>query len=324
MERTKTGIKLEDGQKGSATFCPFQPPQILSWNDADSELLARLVHIKDGLDYLSLQLSINGPIKIKIDFTQERLVLGYVNSGWAKIATVESNVEKLEPGQWFHFSSSVLCLDRTSSEIAHIDLILCSQELTRLLLDLGADTEQIVILERFANNSVSVPFNSGQMNSSTFEASKHTANSSIDGLRHRLHLESNVISWIAEILSQSKNSNPINRTLNADDREAINRIIEEIKYDPGREYSIDDLCKLGNLNEHKLKLAFKSILGKTVFTYLRQVRMDHAAELLKNDRHSVIQVANEVGYSNASHFARAFKDRHGLLPKAYQCLHRIK
>ena len=77
MERTKTGIKLEDGQKGSATFCPFQPPQILSWNDADSELLARLVQIKDGLDYLSLQLSINGPIKIKIDFTQERLVLGF-------------------------------------------------------------------------------------------------------------------------------------------------------------------------------------------------------------------------------------------------------
>jgi AraC-like DNA-binding protein len=51
--------------------------------------------------------------------------------------------------------------------------------------------------------------------------------------------------------------------------------------------------------------------------------MNHAAELLKNDRLSVIQVANEVGYSNASHFARAFKDRHGLLPKAYQCLQRL-
>lgn len=324
MKRTDTGIELQVGQTGSETFCPFQPPQTLNWKDAHSELSARLVRIKHGLDYLGLQLSINGPLKIKIDFTQERLILGYVNSGWAKIATIENNVEKLEPGQWFHFSSAELCLDRTSPESAHIDLILCSQELTRLILDLDADTGQIAILERFASNAVSVPFNSGQMNSSTFEASKQTANSSIHGLRHRLHLESNVISWIAEILSQSKNSNPINRTLNADDREAINRIIEEIKNDPGREYSIDDLCKLGNLNEHKLKLAFKSILGKTAFTYLRQVRMDHAAELLKNDRHSVIQVANEVGYSNASHFARAFKDRHGLLPKAYQCLHRIK
>jgi AraC-like DNA-binding protein len=161
------------------------------------------------------------------------------------------------------------------------------------------------------------------MKRSAFEASKQIANSSIDGLRHRLHLESNVLSWIAEILSQSENNNPIDRTLNANDRDAIDRIIAEMRNDPGREYSIHDLSKLGCLNEHKLKLAFKSTLGKTAFTFLREVRMDRAAELLKNDRHSVIQVANEVGYSNASHFARAFKDRHGLLPKAYQCLQRL-
>ena len=324
MKRTDTGIKIQDDQEGSETFCPFQPPQILSWNDAHSEFSAKLVCVKRGLDDLSIQLNVNGPVETKIDFTQERLILGYVNSGWAKISTIQRSVEKLEPGQWFYFSSSELCLDRTSPESAHIDLILCSQELTRLLLELDTDTGQIPVLERFASKAVSVPFNSGQMNSSTFEASKETANSSIHGLRQRLHLESNVISWIAEILSQSKNSNSTIRNLNADDRDAINRISEEINNDPGREYSIHDLCKIGNLNEHKLKLAFKSILGKTAFTYLRHVRMDYAAELLKDDRHSVIQVANEVGYSNASHFARAFKDRHGLLPKAYQCLHRIK
>jgi AraC-like DNA-binding protein len=324
LKRTDTGIIFQDDQTGSETFCPFQAAQTLSWSDTQSELSAGLVRIKQGLDYLSLQLRIDGPISINIDFVQERLVLGYVNSGWAKIVRIENNVEKLEPGQWFHFSNSKLCLDRTSSERAHIDLILCSQQLTRLLLDLDTDDSQIAELEQFADKAVAVPFNSGQMNSSTFEASKKIANSSIDGLSHRLQLESNVISWIAEILSQSKNSNPVNRTLNAHDHDAISRIIEEIKNDPGREYSIHELCKLGNLNEHKFKSAFKSIFGKTAFTYLREVRMDHAARLLKNDRHSVIQVANEVGYSNASHFARAFKDRHGLLPKAYQCLHRLK
>ena len=315
---------MQSVQAGSETFCPFQTAQALSWSDTQSELSAKLVHIKQGLDYLNLQLRIDGPVSINIDFTEERLVLGYVNSGWAKIARIENNVEKLEPGHWFHFSNSKFCLDRTGAETAHIDLILCSQQLTRLLLDLDTDAQQIAELEKFASKSVRVPFSSGQMNSSTFEASKQIANSSIDGLRQRLQLESNVISWIAEILSQSKNSNPINRSLNAHDHDAISRIIEEIDNDPGREYSIDELCQLGNLNEHKFKSAFKSFLGKTAFTYLREVRMDHAAQLLKNDRHSVIQVANEVGYSNASHFARAFKDRHGLLPKAYQCLHRLK
>ena len=323
MKRTNTGIAFHHEQSGAEISCPFQPAQSLSWNDSHSEFSAKRVCLKQGLDYLSLELRINGPIAINIDFNQERLVLGYVNKGWAKATAINNDVEKLEPGQWFRFSNSALCLDRTSSETAQIDLILCSQELTRLLLDLGADAERLADLEQFANTAVPVPFNSGQMKRSAFEASKQIANSSIDGLRHRLHLESNVLSWIAEILSQSKNNNPIDRTLNANDRDAIDRIIEEMRNDPGREYSIHDLSKLGCLNEHKLKMAFKSTLGKTAFTFLREVRMDHAAELLKNDRHSVIQVANEVGYSNASHFARAFKDRHGLLPKAYQCLQRL-
>ncbi|MDA8735897.1 AraC family transcriptional regulator [Opitutales bacterium] len=323
MKRTNTGIAFHHEQSGAEISCPFQPAQSLSWNDSHSYFSAKRVCLKQGLDYLSLELRINGPIAINIDFNQERLVLGYVNKGWAKATAINNDVEKLEPGQWFRFSNSALCLDRTSSETAHIDLILCSQELTRLLLDLGADVERLADLEQFANTAVPVPFNSGQMNRSAFEASKQIANSSIDGLRHRLHLESNVLSWIAEILSQSKNNNPIDRTLNANDRDAIDRIIAEMRNDPGREYSIHDLSRLGCLNEHKLKLAFKSTLGKTAFTFLREVRMDRAAELLKNDRHSVIQVANEVGYSNASHFARAFKDRHGLLPKAYQCLQRL-
>ncbi|MBT4757322.1 MAG: helix-turn-helix transcriptional regulator [Opitutae bacterium] len=323
MKRTHTGIALQGNQPGLTISCPFQPAQILSWNDSHSEFSGRLVSIKEGLDYLSLELRIDSPLSINIDFTEERLVLGYVNSGWAKAEAIHGNVEKLEPGQWFRFSSSALCLDRTSAETAHIDLILCSQELTRLLVDIGTDAERLTDFEQFANGAVAVPFNSGQMNSNAFEASRQIANSSIDGLRHRLQLESNVLSWIAEIVSQSKKSDPFNRTLNANDRDAMTRIIEEMRNDPGREYSINDLCKLSCLNEHKLKLAFKSTLGKTAFTFLREVRMNHAAELLKNDRLSVIQVANEVGYSNASHFARAFKDRHGLLPKAYQCLQRL-
>jgi len=323
LKRTHTGITLQGNRASPEISCPFQPAQMLSWSDTHSEFSGRRVSIKDGLDYLSLQLRIDSPLSINIDFTEQRLVLGYVNSGWAKAEPIDGNVEKLEPGQWFRFSNSALCLDRTSTETAQIDLILCSQELTRLLLDIGTDTERAADLEQFANGAVAVPFNSGQMNSNAFEASKKIVNASIDGLRHRLQLESNVLSWIAEILSQPENNNLADRTLNANDRDAMNRIIEEIRNDPGREHSIDDFCKLGNLNEHKLKLAFKSILGKTAFTFLREVRMDHAAELLKNDRHSVIQVANEVGYSNASHFARAFKTRHGLLPKAYQCLQRL-
>ena len=75
------------------------------------------------------------------------------------------------------------------------------------------------------------------------------------------------------------------------------------------------------MNEHQIKSAFEHIRGQTPFISLREVRIDYAAKLLKADRLSVIQVANQVDYPNANHFTRAFKDRHSLLPTAYQCPH---
>ena len=323
LKRTHTGIRLQDSSAAGNISCPFQPPQVLQWNDVENACCAQKVSIKQGLDLLRLELRIESPILTQIDFSERKLVLGYISSGWAKIESHHSGVEKLEPGQWFCFADSDWCFDRTSSELVCIDLFVCSQTLTRSLLNLDHTQPQDSALKRFADASAQVAFNSGQMNRSTFEAAQRIAHSPIDGLQHRLQLEANVLCWIAAVLGQTSRQQPRSGTLNAHDRDAIERIVAHIRHDPGREYSIHDLCQLGRLNEHKLKSAFKEIVGSTAFTFLREVRMDYAAQLLKDDRHSVIQVANEVGYSNASHFARAFKNRHGLLPKAYQCLHRL-
>ena len=162
------------------------------------------------------------------------------------------------------------------------------------------------------------------MKSTALACSQLIAKSSSDSIKDRLQLEANALTWIAEILSQSKDANQaFIAGINANDRDAIKSITDAMEQDPSKEFTMDDLCRIGGINEHKLKSAFKYIHGKTTFSYLREVRMDYAAELLREDRLSVIQVANEVSYSNASHFAKAFKERHKLLPKAYQCLYRL-
>ncbi len=323
MKRNATGIELHQGEGNWDPACPFHPAQKIEWSDDHGRFQGRRVPIKDGLDYLRIDLCINSPIPVTIQFGEPRLMLGFIGKGWAKSELTSDGVEKLEPGQWFRASADQLCLDRTSEAGAHIDLFLCSPALTRFLLELDPDNAHSA-LEAFASKGEAIPFSSGQMNGAAFDASKQIADSEIDGIRHRLQLEANVLSWMAEVLIQAKGSaSATQRALNADDRDAIESITEQMHATPSRDFSIDDLCMLGGINEHKLKSAFKSIHGKTAFSYLREVRMDHAASLLKEDRLSVIQVANEVGYSNASHFARAFKDRHGLLPKAYQCVQRL-
>jgi AraC-like DNA-binding protein len=79
-------------------------------------------------------------------------------------------------------------------------------------------------------------------------------------------------------------------------------------------HSIPALSRRFFLNECKLKSGFREHYGTTVFGYLRQKRMEHAWTLLRESDATVLEVANEVGYSNPSHFARAFRDVHAINP----------
>ena len=78
--------------------------------------------------------------------------------------------------------------------------------------------------------------------------------------------------------------------------------------------SILELSKMVGLNTYKLKVGFKEIFGTTVFGYLRDIRMEKARLLLENHELNINEIANEVGYSNPSHFATAFRKKYGVTP----------
>lgn len=88
------------------------------------------------------------------------------------------------------------------------------------------------------------------------------------------------------------------------------------------EHSLSGLCRRFYINEFKLKRNFKAMFGITVFGYLRGLRFQRAEQLLKEGELSVLEIANEVGYSNPSHFAKGFQERFGVNPKAFQRMHR--
>ena len=83
--------------------------------------------------------------------------------------------------------------------------------------------------------------------------------------------------------------------------------------------SIDELSKRVGLNTFKLKTGFKCVYGKTIFQFLKDVRLEKARELLlKNKEINIIDIVNEVGYSNAGHFAKAFREKYGLNPRDFR------
>lgn len=55
--------------------------------------------------------------------------------------------------------------------------------------------------------------------------------------------------------------------------------------------------------------------GVTMYQYFQHMRMEKARILLLSFKYSINEVGRQLGYSNLSHFATAFKKELGNFPK---------
>ncbi|MCC3156156.1 AraC family transcriptional regulator [Hymenobacter sp. 15J16-1T3B] len=78
---------------------------------------------------------------------------------------------------------------------------------------------------------------------------------------------------------------------------------------------LHDLARLFGTNDFLLKKGFRELFDTTVFGYVAEKRLTEARALLTHSDAAVQDVAARVGFSNAAHFATAFKRRFGLTPQ---------
>lgn len=136
--------------------------------------------------------------------------------------------------------------------------------------------------------------------------------------RDRLLIESKSLEWLANLLDHPAFSpcRAIAPSHNAREEAALTAAAKILSTRYAEDHSIAALSRAIHLNEFKLKRGFKQHYGTTVFGFLRQKRMEAAREMLTSGQQSVIEIANAVGYTNPSHFARAFKDAYGVNPSS--------
>jgi AraC-like DNA-binding protein len=81
--------------------------------------------------------------------------------------------------------------------------------------------------------------------------------------------------------------------------------------------SLEELGRAVACSPFHLSRTFSGTTGMTIPQYIRQLRMERAAELLRSGRFNVSEAALEVGYSSLSHFSQAFHDTFGCCPGLY-------
>ena len=84
-------------------------------------------------------------------------------------------------------------------------------------------------------------------------------------------------------------------------------------------YTLDDLAKRFDIPHTTMKSCFKSIYGNSIFAYMREYRMNYAANLLREQNDlSIAQIAGMVGYDSPGKFSSAFKAVMGSTPLSYR------
>jgi AraC-like DNA-binding protein/mannose-6-phosphate isomerase-like protein (cupin superfamily) len=96
--------------------------------------------------------------------------------------------------------------------------------------------------------------------------------------------------------------------------------LELMRSNISRVITIGELASACHLSQPHFRRIFTRVLGAAPNDYLRRLRLEEAAQLLRRTNETVDAVAARVGYSDPSYFAQSFKAVMGMPPGKYRCL----
>jgi AraC-like DNA-binding protein len=99
--------------------------------------------------------------------------------------------------------------------------------------------------------------------------------------------------------------------------ERVEKVIALLKDNLSENLSLEEIGRRVGCSHFHLSRIFTQEIGKPIFQYLRDLRMERAAQLLRSGDFNVTQAALEVGYNSLSHFSAAFHENFGCCPGLY-------
>jgi AraC-like DNA-binding protein len=100
-------------------------------------------------------------------------------------------------------------------------------------------------------------------------------------------------------------------------RERVDKVIGLVRGSLAEPPTLEELGRKVGCSHFYLSRTFSSEMGVTIPQFLRKLRMERAAELLKSGDYNVTEAAMEVGYNSLSHFSQAFCQTMGCCPALY-------
>lgn len=99
--------------------------------------------------------------------------------------------------------------------------------------------------------------------------------------------------------------------------ERVQKVVAVLRAHLAEPLTLEEIGRRVGCSHFYLSRIFTQEVGKPIFQFLRELRLERAAELLRAGRLNVTQVAMAVGYASPSHFSTAFHAMFGCCPGLY-------
>ncbi|MGI6113916.1 MAG: PocR ligand-binding domain-containing protein [Mahellales bacterium] len=122
--------------------------------------------------------------------------------------------------------------------------------------------------------------------------------------------------WIVKVLDTFLDR--VYETRNIKNAKSLGEALNFIRENYKNNLSLESVSQQIYISPYYLSHLFKEELGITFVEYLTRVRIEEAKKLLKDSSMSIVAIASEVGYEDASYFSKVFKKTTGLSPNQYR------
>lgn len=125
-----------------------------------------------------------------------------------------------------------------------------------------------------------------------------------------------ICAWIVKVLDAF--INVVYETRESRNLPVIREAVDYIRAHYSDDLSLEDVAGRVHLSPFYLSRLFKEELGNTFVEFLTRVRIEEAKRLLLGSTLAVQEVADAVGYQDASYFAKVFKRQEGRTPSQFR------
>jgi len=123
---------------------------------------------------------------------------------------------------------------------------------------------------------------------------------------------SNLVRKLSAIEEKPK-SNAVLKSIHLAEEEFLQQLFDITEENiSDHEFNVEKLCRDIGISRTQLYRKVKSTTGNSPVAFIRDIRLNKALSLIKENKYNLSEIAMEIGYSNPSYFSKCFRDKYGV------------